>query len=421
MSNREIEAIERDLEATRQRTESTIHALQSKLQPRAVLDEATRFFQGTDSGQYAEDITRNALRQARENPLPLLLIGAGAALLGTKRPGRPKYVGQSRDDYAAYGEGPEIRDGVIGGTAGYSQQDFESQERELSSLYDAEWEETHRVIGASETIDRTYTQSKDEDDTTYQNRLYEARGQAFQIEREDGEDDESFRKRIDEKLKGAKAKASEYKQRAGAFKDRQAQRAKEFGHGVSDRAHRTYDGTRERTSRFYEGSKARTGEFYQGSRRRAGDLAHGTRDGAAQAAQKTGQLYQENPLVAAALAIAAGAVTGALFDATEPERRALKGVGDDINDATRRLNEAANEKVAEYAGKVEQVADKASEKIDEVSRDLNRNGSSQGERLADGTTATSGGYTPSETPSGTGTSTGTSTGSTTGGTGAKTS
>ena len=403
MSNREIEAIERDLEATRQRTESTIHALQSKLQPRAVIDEATRFFQGTDSGQYAEDVTRNALRQARENPLPLLLIGAGAALLGAKRPGRPKYLGQSRDDYAAYGEGygdTEIRDGVIGGTAGYSQADFDDQERELSSLYDAEWEDTHRVIGAAETIDRTHTRLDDEDDAAYQSRLYQARGQAFQIEREDGEDDASFRQRIDERLKSAKTKASEYKQRAGAFKDRQAQRAKNLGSNVSDRAQRTYDGTRERTSRFYQGSKEHTGEFYQGSRRRAGDLATGTRDGAAQAAQKTGQLYQENPLVAAALAIAAGAVTGALFDATEPERRALGGVGDDINDAARRLNETANEKVAEYAGKVEQVAEQASDKIDEVSRDLNRNGQDT-KTAASGKGTGVGGYTPSETPSGT--------------------
>ena len=191
MTNREIEAIERDLEETRRRTEGHIQALQSKLQPRAVLDEATRFFQGTDSGQYAEDITRNALRQARENPLPLLLIGAGAALLGAKRPGRPKYLGQSRDDYAAYGDGPEIRDGVIGATAGYSQQDFQAQEDELSSLYDAEWEETHRVIGASNTIDQTYVRADDEDDDTYQNRLYEARGKAFSIERRDGEDDKS--------------------------------------------------------------------------------------------------------------------------------------------------------------------------------------------------------------------------------------
>ena len=400
MSNREIEAIERDLEATSQRTESTIHALQSKLQPRAVLDEATRFFQGTDSGQYAEDITRNALRQARENPLPLLLIGAGAALLGTKRPGRPKYLGQSREDYAAYGDGPEIRDGVIGGTPGYTAQDFETQEAELSSLYDAEWEETHRVIGASETIDRTHTRLDDEDDGAYQSRLYEARGQAFQIERRDGEDDMSFRQRIDEKLSGAKSKATEYKLRAGAFKDRQAQRAKEFGSSVSDHAHRTYDGTRERTSQFYAGSKERASEFYQGSRRRAGDLAHGTRDGAAQAAQKTGQLYQENPLVAAALAIAAGAVTGALFDATEPEKRALKGVGDDINDAAKRLNDAANEKVAQYAGKVEQFADKANEKIDEVSRDLGKNGQSAKAEIGGSTTAKSGGYTPSQTPTG---------------------
>ena len=55
-----------------------------------MLDEATRFFQGTDSGEYAERFTRNGLAQAKENPVPMLLIGAGVALLASKRPGRPK-------------------------------------------------------------------------------------------------------------------------------------------------------------------------------------------------------------------------------------------------------------------------------------------------------------------------------------------
>ena len=257
--NDDIRMIERDLEETRARTESTIHALQSKLQPRAVLDEATRFFQGTDSGEYAERITRSGLAQARENPVGLALIAAGVGLLAAKRPGRVSYV---NDASAAY-DGQYDADYTD--TSFLSEADYRRQDEELDRLYGTEWEETHRVIGAAETIDTTYTRLDGEDDDTYQNRLYEARGRAFKVDRHDDEDDHSFRKRIDERLEGARAKRDEYKSKASDFRRRQTERAANLKDRAGDLAHRAGD----RSRAAYDGARARGSELAQDGRQAA--------------------------------------------------------------------------------------------------------------------------------------------------------
>lgn len=356
-TDNDINAIERDLEQTRARTESTINALQNKLQPRAVLDEATRFFQGTDSGQYAEQLTRNGLAQARENPIPMALIGAGLALLATKRPGRPQYV---NDASAAY-------DGEYDNASTFvSAEDYQRQDEELQGLYDAEWEDTHRVIAAHETIDTTYTRLETEDDDAYQNRLYEARSRAFKIERDDDEQDSDFRKRIDERLAAAKAKRDQYQAKAGDFKRRQAARAEDLKARAGDLVGRAGD----RSRAAYDSARTGTANAYSSARDGAGNLAQSGRQSVRQGARRSGEFYQDNPLMAALAAVAAGAVTGAMFDVTDKERRALGNVADDINDGVQQLNERANEKVAEYARKVQSAAEDADSRVDDVASDL---------------------------------------------------
>ncbi|WP_031554366.1 DUF3618 domain-containing protein [Parvularcula oceani] len=350
MKNDNIQAIERDLEETRARTESTIQALQDKLQPRAVIDEATRFFKGTDSGAYAEDVTRAALAQARENPLPLILMGAGAALLATKRPGRPKYIHDTAGAYAG--------DSLVAADAEYAAAYEDS--RELETLYDAEYEDTHRIVGSADAIDRTYTRLDDEDEDAYQNRLYEARGKAFSVERKSGEDEKSFRKRIDDRLSSAKAKAKEYGERANSFRRRQTDRASGLYHKAGERSHSLYEGGRDRAGAFASGTRDRAGAFAHGTADRAGDLAHGTQDAARRGVEKTTDFYESNPLAAALVAVAAGALTGSFFHSTRQERRALGGVGHDINEAAQRLNEQANRKVAEYAEATEEFVEEMS-------------------------------------------------------------
>ena len=361
-NDQDIRVIERDLEETRARTESTIHALQNKLQPRAMLDEATRFFQGTDSGEYAERFTRNGLAQAKENPIPMVLIGAGVALLAAKRPGRPRYV---QDSSSAYDGQSSFENDYL------SSADFDRQDEELSSLYDTEYEETHRVIGAAETIDTTYTRLDDEDDDAYQNRLYEARGKAFKVERSKDDDDSAFRRKVDERLKAARAKRDEYTKKAGDFRRRQQQRASNL---------------RDRAGDLRDQAGQRATQLRDQAGQRATQLRQDGRQAARQGVRRGGELYEENPLVAALMAVAAGAVTGAMFDVTDKERQALGGVADDINEGVQNLNEAANQKVQEFAHKIEDAAESADDKIDEVEKDLS--GKSNGSK-----TTTTGGTT----------------------------
>src|SRR3712207_4196357 len=69
--------IERDLEDTRSRLDATIDALQQKLSPGQMVDQAVTYFKEGGGVEF----THNLGRTVRDNPLPVLLIGAGIAWL----------------------------------------------------------------------------------------------------------------------------------------------------------------------------------------------------------------------------------------------------------------------------------------------------------------------------------------------------
>lgn len=90
----EPESIRSDIDVTRRRMDSTMDALGERLQPRHLLDEVLGFFRGsTREGEsrmtnIREKVSRSADTAAhaiadtvKNNPMPLLLIGAGAAWL----------------------------------------------------------------------------------------------------------------------------------------------------------------------------------------------------------------------------------------------------------------------------------------------------------------------------------------------------
>lgn len=68
---------ERDVEASRDRVERTVDALRGKMDTGAIIEEVGRYL--NTSG--ASEMVANLGRQVRENPLPLVLVGAGLAWL----------------------------------------------------------------------------------------------------------------------------------------------------------------------------------------------------------------------------------------------------------------------------------------------------------------------------------------------------
>jgi hypothetical protein len=109
------EEIQRDISSIRAQVSSTIDAIQSKLTPGQMMDQALDFFRsgkgggGTGDtmgavGQGANEFAGNLSRAMRDNPLPVAVIGLGLAwLMVADRSGRsPRQAGSSIDHDRSY-------------------------------------------------------------------------------------------------------------------------------------------------------------------------------------------------------------------------------------------------------------------------------------------------------------------------------
>jgi hypothetical protein len=73
-----VDALERDVESSREKLDGTLAELQSRLNPSSLAEELT----GTRDPAGAAALTAERLSETvRANPLPVLLIGAGLAFL----------------------------------------------------------------------------------------------------------------------------------------------------------------------------------------------------------------------------------------------------------------------------------------------------------------------------------------------------
>lgn len=101
--------VEREVEATRGQIDRTVEALKEKMQPKELFDEATRMMGGTSN-----KVLTTVVEQAKENPIPIALIGAGIAWLAlsqTKRkPSYDPYTGQGYyETYEGYDENGSLK------------------------------------------------------------------------------------------------------------------------------------------------------------------------------------------------------------------------------------------------------------------------------------------------------------------------
>jgi ElaB/YqjD/DUF883 family membrane-anchored ribosome-binding protein len=111
---RRPEEIEDDIERTRAEVGATIEAIQEKLTPGQMMDQALQYLRSSGAG----DFGKNLGRQVRDNPLPVALIGVGVAWLAMG--------GRMRTDLSPWDDAPPMRShrtstayatGDLGGTA----------------------------------------------------------------------------------------------------------------------------------------------------------------------------------------------------------------------------------------------------------------------------------------------------------------
>jgi hypothetical protein len=74
---RRTDQIESDIERTRAEVSSTIDAIQSKLTPGQMVDQAVQYMRGTGPGEFGMNLGESI----KQNPIPVALIGLGVAWL----------------------------------------------------------------------------------------------------------------------------------------------------------------------------------------------------------------------------------------------------------------------------------------------------------------------------------------------------
>lgn len=264
MSDAAADRIEETLEQDRAHLRETLGAIEQKMSPGRLLDEAMSYFD-TGPKAFASDLTR----QVRDNPMPALLTGVGLAwLIMSDR--KAAQTGTAASGSVAHTPAPDPWT-----SATLEPEDYEAWAAH-DRLQEAEW---------------ACVRLTDETDDAYAARLEQSRAAALGLTYDDSEPRESFGSRVS-------AAAASVKHKGASARDRFKQMAGSAKHGIQ------------------KGGKG------VGSAVRAG------RDGATAAAGSAKQLHETNPIATAAIAVALGAVVGAALPLSRKEEEVLGGAAD---------------------------------------------------------------------------------------------
>jgi hypothetical protein len=262
----ETDRIEAQINRSRHALNDTIEQLGGKLSPGQILDEALGLAQG-QAGQF----TANLGRQMRDNPLPVLLVGAGIAMLFLNK-------GNGR------------------------------AQKSFSSWSEEDWRHEYRYREL-EAARAGVIRRADESEEDYQSRLHDAEARALGLRHESGELPDAFRQRVKSAGETLSHTAKGIRDRMGSALHAVGAGVGAVTHGVAGAAHAVTSGVGKAT------------DF-------VGDQAAHLKDGLATARHKSQDLYNEYPLAAGAIGLGIGALIGAMTPLTNTEREQLQGVAD---------------------------------------------------------------------------------------------
>lgn len=189
--------IEQEINRSRTALNDTIQQLGGKLSPGQIVDEAMGLLQG-QAGQF----TANLGRSVRDNPLPLLLIGAGAALLFMKHK-----EGHSEGRPAPY-------------TPSISPEEWQHEQRH------------RKVEGIRSSISKLVGETQE----AFDHRIHEAEAAALDLKQHAGEAIDAFKARVTRTKEGIALKASEIRDRMNSAGAQAMQFAKDQAHNIKEGA-----------------------------------------------------------------------------------------------------------------------------------------------------------------------------------------
>lgn len=197
----DTDRIEAEINRSRHALNDTIEQLGGKLSPGQMLDEVMGLAQG-QAGQ----LTANLGKQIRDNPLPLLLVGAGVAMLFLNK--------QHHHDHAKVHPG----------------------------MSHEEWkhEQNYRKL---EGVRSSVSRMADETQEMFSHRLHQAEAAAMDLKQHADEAIDAFKARVTRTGEGLALKAKDIRERMSAGAAATAQFAKDQAHnlkeGLGDAKHKT--------------------------------------------------------------------------------------------------------------------------------------------------------------------------------------
>lgn len=303
MNGTDTHGIERDLEHTRARLDATLDALQQKLSPGQMVDEAMNWFRQGDGAEF----TRNFGRSVRDNPVPLALIGAGIGWLIINS-GRSRERG--RDDrwedrygydadrarYASSGYGTTAYAGSEAGTLPDASMPYEAAAYEDLAT---------RARDAGARVER----QTDDTDDSYRERVYSAKASVLGVTRQAGEALSGFVERVEAALESA---ADRFRRMASQGTSRAGDAARQGRAGLQ--------------SLYGYGQSAA-----YGARDSAGQAAGRAREAGA----RTADYLKDQPLLMGVIGVTVGAVLGMLVPPTRYERELAGDLRRSLGDQAR--------------------------------------------------------------------------------------
>ena len=371
----ETARIERDLAQTRSRLDATIDALQDKLSPGQMVDQAVSYLKDSGGGEFG----RNLSRSVTEHPLPVALIGVGVAWLmaasargsagtgdveafpaGSTPPAPPpagggRYrVGPAYPAPAVGGSPGNDARGVYGrGAAGGSGAGGDDARRLTRDPRERDDLAAHGAYASAALEDLAtkahaagsgVSRDADEDDDAYEGRVHAARGAVLGLKRSLDETIAGFRERVDAAVAAA----------ADAYARARASLSSSATGGGGDTT--TTKGGRSAMSSLYERGRDAAEDVYDYGRRAAGDAydygraavggvagsVSGGAGAATRGARGTISYIQDQPLLLGAIGVSLGAVLAMLVPPTRYERQLAGQLGEGVRG---RAREAAGEAV----------------------------------------------------------------------------
>lgn len=205
MRHAKTEEMERQLEHDRFEIGNTIEAIQHRLSPGQLLDQALGYARSGGS-QAASAVGRSA----SQNPWPLILTGVGLAWL-------MQSTASSRNGNGAY------------------------------PPYEAAPEDVRRseVVARARAAGAAIRRQSEETEERFRERVTEARARAVELQRQAGETAEAFRHRVDSYIQRAEDTAAELRRRARSAMSRSAEVLGDGSRAVQARAQDTQARARE--------------------------------------------------------------------------------------------------------------------------------------------------------------------------------